>query len=139
MGRIGLSAGIYPLKSADETFTFGMRVASLVPKQAILALSGDLGVGKTTFVQGLGRGLGILEPIQSPTFVLLNLYDRLAHFDLYRLKNLDDFKNLGFEEYFQANLISAIEWPEKIREIVPPDTLWIHFDYEERGRIVKVL
>lgn len=132
MGRIRLT-----LNSADETRSFGVRLAKEISPPLVLALTGDLGAGKTTFVQGLGQGLGIQEPMQSPTFVILNAYnDLLFHFDLYRL-NLKDFVNLGFEEYFQKG-ICAIEWPERITQLLPPTTLWIHFSYEGLGRIVEV-
>lgn len=135
MGRIGL--GIYPLKSAEETIEFGAWIATSIRMGTILALRGNLGAGKTTFVQGLAKGLGIIEPIQSPTFVLLNLYEGLAHFDLYRLKNGNDFKNLGFEEYF-GKVICAIEWPERIADLLPNETVQIEFEYEEGGRIARI-
>lgn len=139
MGRIGLTPGHYPLKSSEETLAFGSFVASVLPQNAILALSGNLGAGKTTFVQGLALGLGISEPIQSPTFILLNVYEGLAHFDLYRLKHASDFMSLGFDEYFGTKTICAIEWPDRIQEILPSQTIFIHFDYEKEGRIAIVL
>src|SRR5690606_2413538 len=107
MGRIGL-IGSHFLKNEAETKAFGAFVAKAIDVPAVLALYGDLGAGKTTFVQGLAEALGIVEPVQSPTFVLLNVYEGLAHFDLYRLKNGDDFLHLGFCEYFEAPLITAI-------------------------------
>lgn len=126
--------GVYPLANTEETLAFGKLVAEKLPPGAILALRGDLGAGKTTFVQGLALGLGILEPVQSPTFVLLNLYEGLAHFDLYRLKDSMDFKNLGFDEYFSSKQICAIEWPQRIEEILPTYTTHIDFIYENEGR-----
>ncbi len=135
MGRIGL---IVSLSSAEQTLAFGQEMAALLSPNAILALSGDLGAGQTTFVQGLALGLGIHEPVQSPTFVLLNDYGRLYHFDLYRLKRGADFTTLGFEEYFQKGGICAIEWPERIQELLPPDTIHIHFSYKEEGRLAEV-
>ncbi len=116
---------------------FGEEMALTLPKNAILALHGELGSGKTTFVQGLAVGLGILEPIQSPTFVLLNLYEKLAHFDLYRLQNEGDFHNLGFDEYFEKIMV-AIEWPERIQKTLPPSTIHIYFYHENEGRNVEV-
>lgn len=138
MGRIGLNPGIYSLSSSEETLAFGSLAANEMPRNAILALSGDLGAGKTTFVQGLAIGLGLTEPVQSPTFVLLNVYEGLAHFDLYRLKNSSDFRSLGFDEYFGKEMICAIEWPDRIQEILPPETIHIHFEYEKGGRIAKI-
>lgn len=129
----------YFLKNAEETLAFGSWVARHIEEKSVLALTGNLGAGKTTFVQGLALGLGISEQIQSPTFVLLNLYRGLAHFDLYRLKNQSDFKNLGFDEYFDAKVICAIEWPERIQGLLPAQTIHIHFEYDQGGRIAKVL
>lgn len=135
MGRIGL---IYSLASHEETLAFGQKMATLIPAHAILALSGDLGAGKTTFVQGLALGLGILERIQSPTFVLLNNYqDRLYHFDLYRLNKPSDFTSLGFEECFTQG-ICAIEWPDRIADLLPPGTIHIHFAHKDSGRTAEV-
>ncbi len=136
MGRIGLRKR-HVLKNAEEMIEFGQFVASTLPKPSILALSGELGAGKTTFVQGLAKELGIQEPIQSPTFILLNVYQGLAHFDLYRLKNVEDFLALGFEEYFSSH-ICAIEWSERIRAILPLETIYIHFEYDEGGRIANI-
>lgn len=135
MGRIGLIVTLY---SAEKTLAFGREMAARLSPNAILALSGDLGAGKTTFVQGLAQGLGIHDPIQSPTFVLLNVYDGLYHFDLYRLKKSTDFTSLGFEEYFQKGGICAIEWPERIQPLLPTETIHIHFSYEKEGRIAEV-
>lgn len=131
MGRIGL-------KNTEETLAFGRKMASLLPKKAILALSGNLGAGKTTFVQGLAEGLGIDELIQSPTFVLLNVYPGLIHFDLYRLKQPSDFTSLGFDEYFETEAICAIEWPERIEKLLPPNTIHIDFIHEKGERIAVI-
>ena len=136
MGRIGLKSGSYPLSSAEETVAFGILAARSLSENEILALSGDLGAGKTTFVQGLAKGLGILEPIQSPTFVFLNLYENLAHFDLYRLKNSSDFLNLGFDEYF-GKKICAIEWSDRIPTLLPSETIYIHFAYAVHCRLTR--
>ncbi len=142
MDRIGLKKklepGTYFLPSLEETFSFGKEAANLLPKNSVLALSGTLGAGKTSFVQGLAAGLGITEPVQSPTFVLLNVYEGLAHFDLYRLKQSSDFISLGFDEYFAKGGICAIEWPDRIEEILPPETIYIDFTYEKEGRIALV-
>ena len=135
MGRIGLNVN---LTSPDETLAFGRKMATQLPPGTILALSGDLGAGKTTFVQGLAQGLGIVGPVQSPTFVLLNIYEGLYHFDLYRLKNSTDFTKLGFEEYFHKGGICAIEWPDRIAGILPPETVYIDFSYEKNGRAAAV-
>lgn len=136
MGRIGLIGTFQEpilLSSAEETFILGRNLAALLGPNSILALYGDLGAGKTTFVQGLAQGLNISDPIQSPTFVTLNIYQGilpLFHFDLYRLKNESDFFQLGFDEYFQKEGICAIEWPERLASRLPLETISISFQYQ---------
>jgi tRNA threonylcarbamoyladenosine biosynthesis protein TsaE len=129
------------LETLQDTLIFGKKVAATLVPNAILALSGDLGAGKTSFVQGLALGLKIKDAVQSPTFVTLNLYGGklpLFHFDLYRLKG-NDFLKLGYDEYFQKGGVCAIEWPEKIESILPEETLWITFSHlSEGGRIATV-
>lgn len=132
MGRIRL-------ENAEATIALGQKMATQLRSGAILALSGELGAGKTTFVQGLAQGLGLKEPIQSPTFILLNNYEeRLFHFDLYRLKNSTDFTSLGFEEYLYKEGICVIEWPERIASLLPPATIHIRLSYEGEGRIAEI-
>jgi tRNA threonylcarbamoyladenosine biosynthesis protein TsaE len=125
------------LKCYEETIAFGQRMAAVLPKTSVLALTGDLGAGKTTFVQGLALGLGITDKVQSPTFVLLNLYEGLAHFDLYRLKTSEDFLALGFDEYLQKGHLCAIEWPDRIANLLPANTVHLHFSYEGDHRVVE--
>ena len=119
-------------------------MAPLLSPNAILALSGELGAGKTTFVQGLAAGLNITETVTSPTFVYLHSYEGklpLFHFDLYRLTSANDFEALGFSEYFFAGGICAIEWPERIFLPDNPvgDTIVrLTFTYREGGRTLKI-
>lgn len=129
------------LSSEEETVEFGRSLASQLPPGAILALSGDLGSGKTTFVKGLAQGLGIDAPIQSPTFVYFHHYIGtipLFHFDLYRMKGADDFLGLGFEEYFDAGGLCAIEWSERIESLLPEKTYRISFSHDPLGRKVSL-
>lgn len=137
MGRSGIEQ---ILRSHEETIAFGKRFADGLAPNTILALSGELGSGKTTFVQGLALGLCIEESVQSPTFTLLNPYRGslpFFHFDLYRLKNEADFQALGFEEYFHQGGICAIEWPERIASLLPPKTLFLSFRHTPEGRIAS--
>jgi len=97
----------------------------------VLALHGDLGSGKTCFVQGLAMALGINQAVTSPTFTIVNEYrGRLAlyHIDLYRLKDPDEALGFGLEEYLEAKGITAIEWAERAGDLLPPDTIHIHFE-----------
>jgi tRNA threonylcarbamoyladenosine biosynthesis protein TsaE len=119
------------LEGADATRTFAARLAPSLPPNTLLALYGELGAGKTTFMQGLVQGLGASSSlVQSPTFVYLHSYPTrppVYHFDLYRLSSPDDFLAMGFEEFFEKGGITAIEWPERIATILPPTALSIHF------------
>ena len=132
---------IISLCSGEETVSFGKLLGSCLLPNSILALSGDLGAGKTTFAQGLALGLQIDAPISSPTFVYLNLYEGLLplyHFDLYRMKSASDFLGLGFEEYFDKGGICAIEWPERISSLLPPETIFLTFSHQSHGRTVSI-
>ena len=126
------------LSTAEDTQLFGYELTRKnPPTNRILALQGDLGAGKTTFVQGLARGLGIADVVQSPTFTYLQVYEGpipLYHFDLYRLQNERDFILLGFEEYFDAGGIVVIEWPERIATLIPPTAQLITLSHAEGGR-----
>ncbi|MES2273847.1 MAG: tRNA (adenosine(37)-N6)-threonylcarbamoyltransferase complex ATPase subunit type 1 TsaE [Chlamydiota bacterium] len=142
MGRIRLKAGDYPLDSVEDTSAFAVEVAGALVPNTVIALFGDLGSGKTTFVQALARALGIDEPVASPTFAILNIYEGsfpLYHFDLYRLKDGADFLKLGFEEYFQRDGVCMIEWPDIIVPYLPVDAISIHFSHvDENRRVAKV-
>lgn len=106
-------------------------------KSGVIALSGDLGSGKTTFVQGFAKGLGIKDKIISPTFVLIRQHGRLYHVDLYRI---DNFSELGLEELFlDKNAIVLVEWAEKIKNLLPKNTIWITFKMlSENKRGIKL-
>lgn len=130
-------------QSADETYDLGRKLGKELPSHALIALYGDLGVGKTTFMKGLvesASGLSSHE-VSSPTFNYLNIYSgkqTLYHFDLYRLKNGDEFFLMGFDEYFSLPGICCIEWPEVIAARLPA-CLSIHFDYRgENERRITV-
>ncbi len=122
-------------KSAEETKNFGKEVASNLKGGKIFALSGELGSGKTTFVQGLALGLGIKGRIISPTFILMRKYgvgDKdFYHIDLYRLEeNIgNEVINLGLSDVWgKPENIVVIEWAEKIKEIIPESAKWIKFE-----------
>jgi tRNA threonylcarbamoyladenosine biosynthesis protein TsaE len=121
-------------KSAEQTWEIARFIGRKLRKGDILALSGELGSGKTCFTGGLARGLGVEEKYQitSPTFTLINEYPgrcKLYHFDVYRLNSYSEFEDLGYEEYFSGKGIVVIEWAEKIVQILPADTIFISFEY----------
>ncbi len=113
---------------------FAGRMAGLLRgRGAVIALHGDLGAGKTTFVQGLAAALGVSRPVTSPTFTLVGEYPLpggglLVHMDLYRLRPGTDLDSIGFDEYVNSGAIVAIEWAERAKDVLPPSTIHLHFD-----------
>jgi len=125
--------------SAQKTWEMARTVGERLKPGDVLALSGELGSGKTCFTGGLARGLGVDEKyrITSPTFTLINEYParyKLFHFDVYRLNSYSEFEDLGYEEYFSDGGIVVIEWAEKIAQILPPETIFIQFEYIDENR-----
>lgn len=116
----------YDSTSAEETFSIGRRLAELAEPGDIYALSGDLGVGKTVFTKGFAAGLGIMEPVNSPTFTILQIYEGgrlpLYHFDVYRIEEPEEMEEVGLDEYLFGGGVSLIEWPEQIAECLPEKT-----------------
>jgi tRNA threonylcarbamoyladenosine biosynthesis protein TsaE len=120
--------------SAEQTWEIARFIGGKLRKGDVLALSGELGSGKTCFTGGLARGLGVDEKYQitSPTFTLINEYPgrcKLYHFDVYRLNSYTEFEDLGYEEYFCGKGIVVIEWAEKIVQVLPANTIFISFGY----------
>ena len=115
----------------EETFEVGRKIGMNAKPGQIYTLTGDLGVGKTVFTQGVAAGLGITEPVNSPTFTIIQEYEdgRLPfyHFDVYRLSDSSEFYEIGGEEYFD-NGICLIEWGELIKDALPKDFIHIKFE-----------
>ena len=111
-------------RSAEETLKFGEQLATALHHGDVLALSGDLGAGKTVLIKGIARGLGITQDVTSPTFTLVHEYPGgrlpLFHVDLYRLDTIDQALAIGIEEYLNGAGVTAIEWAEKIDPLLPP-------------------
>ena len=106
-----------------ETRELGKRAGELAGPGMVVALDGDLGVGKTVFTQGFACGLGIEEPVNSPTFTIVQIYEggRLPfyHFDVYRIGDVEEMDEIGYEDCFYGDGVCLIEWAERIREILP--------------------
>ncbi len=99
-------------------------------EHAVIAFSGEMGAGKTTFIQALCRTLGVRTEVNSPTFSLVNEYftpagNSIFHFDLYRIETQEELFDMGYEEYFFSGSLCLIEWPEKARNLIPEDALWV--------------
>ena len=109
--------------SAQETYDLGKEIGEQLSPGSVLTLVGDLGVGKTVFSQGLAEGLGITEPVNSPTFTIIQIYEggRLPfyHFDVYRIGDISEMDEIGCEDYFWGDGVCLIEWANLIEEILP--------------------
>jgi tRNA threonylcarbamoyladenosine biosynthesis protein TsaE len=124
--------GTYITESLDETKELAAKIAKEVVIGNVIALIGDLGTGKTAFTQGFAKAMGIKEAVGSPTFKLISEYEGrvswLYHIDCYRLKDAQQFINIGGEEYLASDKgITLIEWADIIEEILPNDTIMINF------------
>lgn len=120
-------------KSVEETIGFGKEFAKKLVPGDVVCLEGDLGAGKTHFVKGIASYFGIAEDkVNSPTFTLINEYSGeipLYHFDCYRLKNEQEALEIGIEEYLYGDGVSIIEWPSKIKNIIPEDSIQIEIKH----------
>jgi tRNA threonylcarbamoyladenosine biosynthesis protein TsaE len=120
-------------RSPEATMRLAETVLAAFPERRVFALHGDLGTGKTCFVRGLARALGITGTVTSPTFTIVRQYDgrrRLVHADLYRLQSPDELLAIGFEELLETPGITAIEWAERAGELLPADALHLTFELD---------
>lgn len=129
---------IFISQSESDTELFAAEVARSIDVGTIIALHGNLGAGKTVFSRGFARGLGIIEPISSPTFTIIQEYQLddnrfLFHLDLYRIENSDAALAFGLDEYLEElNSIMLIEWSERIPELLPPQTKHIYILHKDK-------
>jgi len=128
-------------KSAKQTQKIGQKFAKDIlklqkksTKAIVVGLSGNLGAGKTTFLQGFAKGLGVKEKILSPTFVIMKHFGNFYHIDCYRLKDEKDILELGWEEIIaDPKNIVCLEWPEIIKEVLPKDVIFISFKFTDEN------
>ena len=130
--------------SAEETFEAGQELAKQAKANEVYALLGDLGVGKTVFTQGFAKGLGITEPVSSPTFTIVSEYDEgrlpFYHFDVYRICDPEEMYEVGFDDYIESGGVCLIEWANLIGDLLPENITVISiekdlkkgFDYRKR-------
>lgn len=120
---------IIETNSAKETFLLGEKLGRQAAAGQIYTLNGDLGVGKTVFTQGVAAGLGIAEPVNSPTFTIIQEYEggRLPfyHFDVYRIGDIEEMEEIGYDDYFFGEGVCLIEWAEFIEELLPENIISI--------------
>lgn len=113
--------------SPEETFEYAKNLGFNAVAGQVFTLTGDLGVGKTVFTQGFAEGLEIDEPVDSPTFTIIKVYDEgrlpFYHFDVYRIGDVSEMDEIGYEDYFFSDGVSMVEWANLIEEIIPEDAV----------------
>lgn len=125
-------------RKPEETYELGRKMGREAEPGQIICLSGDLGVGKTVFTQGFAAGLGIEGPVNSPTFTILQQYEDgrlpLYHFDVYRIGDVSEMDEIGYEDCFFGGGVCLIEWPGLIEEILPEKAVWVTIEKDlEKG------
>jgi tRNA threonylcarbamoyladenosine biosynthesis protein TsaE len=139
MQKLGVPSVDFLSRSPDHTRRIGARLGAVLQAGDVICLQGDLGAGKTTFVQGIAQGWGSRDAVSSPTFIIVNVYrsddqKQLFHLDAYRLESTLEAEELDLQS-MQAQGSLLIEWPERMERLIPRDRLWIkleHVDQEER-------
>jgi tRNA threonylcarbamoyladenosine biosynthesis protein TsaE len=137
----------FTVNSPEETFAFGQRIAAFLQPGSVVALQGELGSGKTCFVKGIAYGCGIEDTITSPTYTIINEYSIseginknqiLRHIDVYRISD-EDFFEIGGEELIHEDIITLIEWSERIEKYLPENTIRIYFKITgPLSRLIKI-
>ncbi len=129
---------VFETNSRDETYDFGVELGQRAKPGTIYALDADLGCGKTVFSQGLAAGLGIQQTVNSPTFNILKVYEKgrlpFYHFDVYRIGDISEMDEIGYEDFFYSDGVCVIEWAGMIRELIPDTAEWIRITRDpEKG------
>lgn len=130
--------------SPEETFALGQKIGREAGPGDVFTLIGDLGVGKTVFTQGVADGLEITEPVSSPTFTIVQVYDEgrlpFYHFDVYRIGDIEEMEEIGYEDYFYGGGVTMIEWADLIEEILPEHYRQIRIEKDlEKGFDYRVI
>lgn len=119
----------YASESVEQTIRLGEVFAKQLKSGDVVLLKGEMGAGKTAFVKGVAKGLGITEVVTSPTYAYMNDYDgKLFHYDCYRLRNGEDAEGLGLTDYFYQGGICVIEWSENIKSVLPKNTITVKIE-----------
>ena len=132
------------LHSEQEVTEYGIRLGEEAMPGQVIALTGDLGAGKTTLTKAIARGLGVSDMITSPTFTIVKEYRSgrlpLYHFDVYRIGDPDEMYELGYEEYFYGEGVCVVEWADIIEDFLPENAIKIHISYsdDEKAREVRI-
>ncbi|MCU6725111.1 ADP-binding protein [uncultured Clostridium sp.] len=124
--------------SEKETFELGKKLGAEAKPGQVYALLGDLGVGKTILTKGFAEGIGVTEPVSSPTFTIVQVYEEgrmpFYHFDVYRIGDIEEMDEIGYEDCFYGEGVCLVEWANLIEEIMPENTIWITIEKDlEKG------
>jgi tRNA threonylcarbamoyladenosine biosynthesis protein TsaE len=128
-------------RSLEDTEAIAMSIAKSVEPGDIICLTGDLGAGKTTFTKSLCASLGVDELVNSPTFNIVNEYDgkfHVNHFDVYRIGDMEELYDIGFDDYIFSDSVSIIEWADIVREVLPREALWIDIRFVDDYRMLRI-
>ena len=129
-------------KCEKETYELGIKLGCVLMPTTVISLNGDLGAGKTHFTKGIAVGLGVDDYITSPSFTIINEYEGripLYHFDVYRINDIDEMYEIGFEEYLYGDGVCVVEWGDIVKEMLPKDTINIYITtLEEDIREIKI-
>lgn len=124
------------LSNEQETIEYGRKLGQNASPGTVIALTGDLGTGKTALTKAIAEGLGVTETITSPTFTIVKEYRSgrlpLFHFDVYRIGDIDEMYELGYEEYFFGDGVCVVEWADLIEELIPEDAMRISIEYGQK-------
>ena len=133
---------IYHTHSEMETEQVGERLARILRAGDVIAMSGDLGAGKTVFIRGLARGLGVTARVTSPTYTVVNEYEGtlpLFHFDMYRLSGADELYDIGWDDYLKRGGVCAVEWSERASGLLPEDCIFVDITtQDEAARRIEI-
>ncbi|OQX76798.1 MAG: tRNA (adenosine(37)-N6)-threonylcarbamoyltransferase complex ATPase subunit type 1 TsaE [Bacteroidetes bacterium 4484_249] len=128
----------------DDLNKVARRLLEKFPDKKIFAFYGEMGAGKTTFIKSICERLGVVDIVSSPTFAIINVYktkqeEDIYHFDLYRLNTIEEFYDIGYEDYFFSGEYCFIEWPEKVEKLLPDDIIrvYIEVDKENDSRLIR--
>ena len=132
---------IFYSKSEKETFQLAKSLANNVKSGDVFLVEGDLGVGKSVFIRGIARALGVNDPMPSPTFTILNEYKGIFpvyHFDFYRLNDSFELYEIGFEDYIYSKGVSFIEWPSKGGDLIPNQAIRVNIKIKDKEREIEI-
>lgn len=130
------------LSSEADTLSLASSLAGIVDDGTVIYLYGPLGAGKTTFARGFLRGFGYMEKVKSPTYTLVEPYDidgrTVVHFDLYRVKDVNELEHMGIRDYFSPTAICLVEWPENGFPLLPEPDLACYISFKDTGRNIRL-